>query len=291
MLTLMQERGCHPSRVTLSILLHQAYLMRDSQRALHLLKLFKVKHRGLHLNPKDQEDLFKLAWRMHGFNTCRFIWRHACHDGAVTKKMEHEVTQSLMRNMPARPSNPHERWLTEAGKVIVLPLPRSARARPKSYEIITDENRIPNTPARREQRKLARQMIQEEIFNYAPGSAIGDWLPNYEMALQRDREWAEQGVLTSRPLDWKLVHVFRPPTNRMSKRRGRRSHLRFVPQHQAASESVNLSPPSIESGSKIPDQTRRPISKSETKPNSDMVPGLFGPGLGSKVKVDPEYDG
>ncbi|MCJ1287846.1 hypothetical protein MMC26_007198 [Xylographa opegraphella] len=208
-LRVMVDRGCQPNNVTLHILLGYCRSLRQPQRAIELLRLFKSQY-NVSPGQGEYDGLFMLAWRSKLINCCRVTWRVACLEAAVSYRMQKLVLHSLVRNTPEHPRTATERLFKTAGKVIVgidiRSSPNSEKSDP-GWRIKELLSQYSFTGEDRERSlSLAKQMIARDLGAMRRYKLAGNFIDLFAEALVLDRSWHNQDIL-QKPTTWKIQHA------------------------------------------------------------------------------------
>ena len=95
----MKQAGFLPDDISMNTLLRHCLPLRWHELILEILDNFKNLY-GQCPGPKSYETLFLQAWRCRLPNFSTVVWRSACIDGAVSRKMEDLVFQNLLSYPP-----------------------------------------------------------------------------------------------------------------------------------------------------------------------------------------------
>ncbi|KAJ5953132.1 hypothetical protein N7454_000028 [Penicillium verhagenii] len=179
-----------------------------------------------HFVPQIWERLFLIAFKGQNYNICRVLWRYACMDGSVTRRMMQTVISSLTRNVSFKKSTNQmsKIWATDAAKVIVgidthledykiadsalKEIPSEFHDTPLAF---LTSGYMPDGEQRLHQMNLAKYLVGRDLSHgarfYTPVNDISIML---QAAAIIDGDW--KGV--PRPLTWKMQNAIQVPIKR-----------------------------------------------------------------------------
>ena len=203
-LEIMLERGSRPDKFTLSIFLNHCTRIADSDLALRFLTLFQNRY-GIRATKLNFHSLFMLGWRSRKYNMCRVVWRVACVNAAVTYRMQELVMRSLLRNTPPDPCNLREKWMKEAGKIVIgvdmekqewaHNREKSQGARPShKVGLIMELATYAEGPEKRTYRLArAKKLLAEDLAASSSHRLKESFLTLLREALKMDDKWQREG--------------------------------------------------------------------------------------------------
>ena len=208
-LQVMVDRGCQPDNVTLHIFLGYCRRLRQPQRAIEFLRLFKSQY-NVSAIQDEYDSLFMLAWRSKLVNCCRVIWRMACLESAVTYRMQELVLRSLLCNTPEHPHTTTQRFIKTAGKVVVgidIHLSTSSEEsdlRWKTMQLLSQF--FPRGEERERSLSLAKQIVARDLDASRHYKLAGNFIDLFAEALTLDRGWHAK-EMEQKPVMWKIRHA------------------------------------------------------------------------------------
>ncbi|MCJ1398705.1 hypothetical protein MMC11_001906 [Xylographa trunciseda] len=208
-LGVMADRGCRPDNVTLHIFLGHCRRLRQLQRAIEFLQIFKSQY---DVPPKQNEydSLFMLAWQSKLINCCKVIWQVACLEAAVSYRMQELVLRSLLRNTPEHPRTTTERFIKAAGKVIVgIDIDLSTNSeesdpRWKALQVLSQFS-SPGDDRKRSLR-LAKDLLARDLGAIRHYRFVGTFTALLVEASALDRRWHKEERSQESTL-WKVQHA------------------------------------------------------------------------------------
>ncbi|MCJ1382091.1 hypothetical protein MMC17_005203 [Xylographa soralifera] len=208
-LGLMVDRGCQPDNVTLHIFLGHCRRLRQPQRAIELLQLFKLQY-NVSPNQDEYDSMFMLAWRSKLMNCCRVIWRVACLEAAVSYRMQELVLRSLLCNTPEHPRTTTQRFIKTAAKVIIgidIHSSTSSEELDPRWKTMQLLSQFSSTGEDRERSlRLAKQIIARDLDATRHYKLSGNLTDLFAEALALDRSWEDEAIV-QRPIMWKIQHA------------------------------------------------------------------------------------
>ncbi|MCJ1438113.1 hypothetical protein MMC27_007500 [Xylographa pallens] len=208
----MVDRGCQPDNITLHIFLGYCRRLRQPQRAIEFLQLFKSQY-NVSVTEVEYDSLFMLAYRSKLVNCCRVIWRVACLEAAVTYRMQELVLRSLLCNTPEHPRTTTQQFIKTAGKVVVgidIHFGTSSEESDPRWQTMQLLSQFSATGEDRERSlSLAKRMISRDLHATRHYKLAGNFNDLLAEALTLDRGWhnEEKEEKQQKPVMWKIRHA------------------------------------------------------------------------------------